>query len=139
MLINSFIIFREFSNSRAENSCPFTHKEFHIEVAWNWILQFENSPSNETAAPSTIPSTLPSTKGNTYVTDGTSLPSAKSRSEGMHLPVAGKRSHCFWCRWTAKEQGSNETSPRSSFKCSSCNLSLCISTDRNCFEAFHLA
>jgi Transposase IS4 len=32
-LINSFIIFRDFLNSETEHGCPFSHKEFNIEVA----------------------------------------------------------------------------------------------------------
>ena len=32
-LLNSFIIYREFFNSRVKDSCPFSHKEFNIEVA----------------------------------------------------------------------------------------------------------
>src|SRR5438045_5285703 len=48
VLLNSFIIYREFFNSEVKNSCPFSHKEFNIEVAWSWILQGENSVCNKT-------------------------------------------------------------------------------------------
>ena len=32
-LLNSFIIYRKFFNSKAEDSYPFSHKEFNVEVA----------------------------------------------------------------------------------------------------------
>src|SRR5438552_12636 len=32
-LLNSFIIYQEFFNSKAEDSYPFSHKEFNVEVA----------------------------------------------------------------------------------------------------------
>ena len=133
-LLNSFIIYQEFFNSKAEDSCPFSHKEFNVEVAWNWILQGQNN------RPDKPPATTPDTEKQNYVKDGTSLPSAKSRLEGRHLPIVGKRGVCFWCRWKARNSGTQDNSnnfPRSSFICGSCNLHLCISTERNCFEAFH--
>src|SRR5437762_3922156 len=33
-LLNSFIIYREFFNPRVKASCLFSHKQFHIAVAW---------------------------------------------------------------------------------------------------------
>ena len=126
-LLNSFIIYREFFNFRVKDSCPFSHKEFNIEVAWSWILQGENDKEDKGLTIST------STEKNIYVKDWTSLPSAKSCSEGSHLPVAGKRGFCFWCWWKAKnstKQGNSNNFPRSSFICSSCNVVLYFSTEK---------
>ena len=94
-LLNSFIFYREFFNSKVENSCPFSHKEFNIEVTWSWILQGENSVCNKTDKLSAITSILSNAAKVTYMKDSTSLPSVESHSEGKHLPVAGKRVHCF--------------------------------------------
>ena len=88
-LLNSFIIYQEFFNSKAEDSCPFSHKEFNIEVAWNWILQDQNN------RPNNPPTTTPDTEKQNYINDGTFLPSVKSHLEGRHLPIVGKRGVCF--------------------------------------------
>ena len=89
-LLNSFIIYQEFFNSKAKDSYPFSHKEFNVKVAWNWILQDQNN------RPDKLPATTPDTEKQNYVKDGTSLPSAKSHLEGRHLPIIGKRRVCFW-------------------------------------------
>src|SRR5947199_3122853 len=88
-LLNSFIIYQEFFNSKAEDSCLFSHKEFNIKVAWNWILQGQNNGPNK---PST---TTPDTEKQNYIKDRISLPSVKSCLEIRYLPIIGKRGGLF--------------------------------------------
>ena len=87
--LNSFIIYQEFFNSKAEDSCLFSYKEFNIEVAQNWILQDQNNGPNK------APTTTLDTEKQNYVKDGTSLSSVKSHLEGRYLPIVGKRGICF--------------------------------------------
>src|SRR5437763_17177560 len=103
-LLNSFIIYQEFFNSKAEDSCPFSYKEFNIKVAWNWILQGQNN------RPDKPPTTTPDTEKQNYIKDRTSLPSVKSHLEGRHLPIIGKRGVCFWCCWKVNNSRKKDNS-----------------------------
>ena len=119
-LLNSFIIYREFFNSRVKDSCPFSHKEFNIEVAWSWILQGENDKEDKGLIIST------GAEKNIYVNDWTSLPSAKSQSEServLFFGAGGKQKN-------STKQGNSNNFPRSSFICSSCNVVLYFSTEK---------
>ncbi len=85
-MINSFIIYRLHFNSKKENSCPYTHKEFNVEVSWNWILKGTDDTSDN---PNTASQEALTARNNIHVTDNAILPCRQSRSDGIHLPIAG--------------------------------------------------
>ena len=123
-LINSFIIYSDIP------SCSkITHKDFRMQVAWELIMQGKRRKSHHQTA-STTPH-HPST----------------TTPQASHLPISvpkEERHICEQCRLqsiTVRESGvpgsQSSLLPKSCWKCSSCNIFLCLNSSRNCFFIYH--
>ena len=61
-----------------------------------------------------------------------SLPCKTQRTEniGVHMPIVTSRRRCVVCTKSGRQN-------RSTIACTTCNVSLCITSKRNCFQVFH--
>jgi len=85
---------------------------------------------------------LPKAPKQAYVTKNTILPSIRlTRLIAIHQPIAGKRAHCMFCRWsrvtkkgkTMKVITKSAYLTKTSLVCSHCSINLC----KECFTIFH--
>lgn len=126
MVTNAYFIFRDMPQTP-----PMTHKEFRLQAAWGLILAKTESKTRRTQ-PDSQQSTRPT------VREDTSLPAGR-RCDCGHLPVysEGQRRVCWLCRWKNRGEGKSEFLPKSHWVCSTCDLPLCMTSERNCFTEFH--
>ena len=76
-------------------------------------------------------------KAGGYISKHSKNPKFLVRKDQLHFPVRvkyGDRAECFHCR---RGDNGEKKRRRTTFKCSSCSLFLCLENERNCFKDFH--
>ncbi|PSN41369.1 hypothetical protein C0J52_19114 [Blattella germanica] len=113
-IVNSFILYTLSNTGRSLKL-----KEFRRKVVTGLVgtrnLQDTPGPSSNTPPPKRFKPQV------TIV---------KRKSEAQHMPVHGPPKRCAHC-------STKKVPHRSRWMCSSCNVALCLSSDRNCFTLYH--
>lgn len=127
------------------DSVEVTHKELWLQVAWDLILEGEQDEVEKQAGKrkaTIIDTTKSLVKKLKYVSKTTTLPPC--HGDDTYLPEASKGSEeeCWLCRYKLKEAAKAGAGPggrgyKIHWKCSTCDLPLCLNTSRNCFTEFH--
>jgi hypothetical protein len=121
MVTNAYIIFCD-----VEGVPKLSHKEFRLQCAWPLIY---SGP-----APKVSTSNRPAARN---VKSSTELPLERLEPHG-HLPVHSEtKKACWLCRWKRRDEGASKNLPQTRWTCKKCEISLCLSGERNCFEEYH--
>lgn len=141
-IINALIIYRD----EHQDESVIDHLEFRLDLVWALIerggdLGIQGSSLRHSKAPkrNIVDLETPPQK-RAKVTKNTKLPPCRL-SSGPHLPVymGGERRDCFLCSWQHRLAGEvGKETPRSRWKCGTCNEALCQTPQRNCFYNFHV-
>lgn len=122
-VVNSWLLYRRHQKQRGE-SRYMTLLEFRTKIAESLLLYGKKVVKRRGRPPT---SKTPKTKVARRMAP--TNPSFDVRYDDVaHWPVEDRRSRCFLC---------NNRGRFSVFKCSKCNVTLCIQKGRNCFTEFH--
>lgn len=120
-VVNAWLLYRR--HMKQTDKEHMTLLNFRIDIA-NSLIQYGKNIVRRRGRPANKPTPV---RQRMVAPVGSSL---EARFDGVgHWPVEDRRARCLQC----KERGSF-----SSFKCSKCNVCLCIKKGKNCFTAFHL-
>lgn len=120
-VVNAWLLYRR--HMRQNEQDHMTLLNFRIDIA-NSLIQYGKKIMKRRGRPSNKPTQV---RQRVVTSVG---PPLEVRYDGVeHWPVEDRRERCVQC----KERGMF-----SSFKCTKCDVSLCIKKNRNCFTAFHV-
>jgi hypothetical protein len=115
-----------------------TYKEHRMRIAWFLIAgeeQFSGIIKNHSPSAS---KEIPPLQHRITIDSSINLPPCR-KAPGDHWPMHlddQQRRYCFYCRWEVTRDGQKEAS-RTIWKCTFCNIPLCLSDKKNCFTRFH--
>lgn len=114
-----------------------THKEFRIKLAWDLIHE---GAQGKKRTRQHYQEPKPKNPKRVYVTKCLETLPTSCLAPGRHPPVSVEgRPNCILCRYRAnvlKDPNFKIKTP-TIWKCSKCDVPLCLNTTRNCFNDYH--
>ena len=114
-----------------------THKDFRIKLAWDLIHEGAQGKKRTWQHHQ---GSGPKTPKRVYVTKSHETLPVSRLSPGCHPPVSVEgRPSCILCHYRANvlNDPNFKIKTPTMWKCSKCNVPLCLSTARNCFNEYH--